>query len=262
MRTPRAPHDPPAVPATALRPDARTVFLITCEHGGNRIPAPYRHYFREHRHVLDSHRGYDPGALQLARTLASLLEGTLVTSTVSRLLVDLNRSLHHLHLHSAWIRQAPPAVRQRLVTDYYLPYRTAAEDAIAAAVSLGNRVLHLSCHSFTPVLDQVVRQADIGLLYDPGRPWEAALCREWQQQMARMLPGLHIRRNYPYRGTADGFTTCLRRRFAADTYAGIEIEINQKLVTTGRHWRNCQQVLAASLHAALADFPASSGLHS
>ena len=38
-------------------------FLFTCEHGGNRIPAPYRRLFRGQRALLDSHRGYDPGAL-------------------------------------------------------------------------------------------------------------------------------------------------------------------------------------------------------
>ena len=50
-------------------------FLITCEHGGNRIPAPYRRLFRGQRALLDSHRGYDPGALVMAKALASGLRG-------------------------------------------------------------------------------------------------------------------------------------------------------------------------------------------
>src|SRR6478609_3398827 len=45
-------------------------FIITCEHGGNRIPAPYRRLFREQRALLDSHRGYDPGSLVMAKALA------------------------------------------------------------------------------------------------------------------------------------------------------------------------------------------------
>jgi len=46
-------------------------FLITCEHGGNRIPARYRPLFACHGALLASHRGYDPGALALARDFAS-----------------------------------------------------------------------------------------------------------------------------------------------------------------------------------------------
>ena len=34
--------------------------VITCEHGGNRIPAPYRDLFHAHQALLDSHRGMIP----------------------------------------------------------------------------------------------------------------------------------------------------------------------------------------------------------
>jgi len=68
-------------------------FIITCEHGGNRIPASYRQLFRGQRALLDSHRGYDPGALVMATTLAGTFRAPLVASTTSRLLIDLNRSM-------------------------------------------------------------------------------------------------------------------------------------------------------------------------
>ena len=67
--------------------------VVTCEHGGNRIPAPYRDLFHAHDALLDSHLGYDLGALNLARALAKAFAAPLVASTVSRLLVDLNRSI-------------------------------------------------------------------------------------------------------------------------------------------------------------------------
>ena len=38
--------------------------VISCEHGGNRIPARYREWFTRHRALLASHRGFDPGALR------------------------------------------------------------------------------------------------------------------------------------------------------------------------------------------------------
>ena len=40
--------------------------VITCEHGGNRIPVRYRGLFKVKKAVLLSHRGYDIGALSLA----------------------------------------------------------------------------------------------------------------------------------------------------------------------------------------------------
>ncbi|MBY0441989.1 MAG: hypothetical protein K2Q25_07615 [Mycobacteriaceae bacterium] len=46
-------------------------FIITCEHSGKRIPAPYRQLFNGQQALLNSHRGYDLGALIKAKTLAS-----------------------------------------------------------------------------------------------------------------------------------------------------------------------------------------------
>ena len=40
----------------------RPGLVITCEHGGNHIPGAYRHLFQGQEAVLQSHRGFDPGA--------------------------------------------------------------------------------------------------------------------------------------------------------------------------------------------------------
>jgi hypothetical protein len=47
------------------------------------------------------------------------------------------------------------------------------------------------------------------------------------------LPGFRIRRNNPYRGASDGLATALRKKFGMRQYAGIEIEINQKILCGG-----------------------------
>lgn len=213
-------------------------FLITCEHGGNRIPPRYRHLFARFEALLQTHRGYDAGALALARELAKALAAPLFVSTTSRLLVDLNRSIGHPRLYSEATRHAPVAVRRDMMERQYLPYRNKVEADIAAAIAHGSRVIHVSSHSFTPVLDGEVRTADIGLLYDPTRLGEAELCLRWQKQLKALAPELKMRRNYPYAGRSDGFTAYLRRRFPADVYIGIELEMNQKHVFHGgHHWR-------------------------
>ena len=66
---------------------AGAFLLVTCEHGGNRVPKRYRRLFAGWESVLASHRGYDPGALTLARELARAFDAPLVASTVTRLLV-------------------------------------------------------------------------------------------------------------------------------------------------------------------------------
>jgi predicted N-formylglutamate amidohydrolase len=220
-------------------PAQKDFFLITCEHGGNRIPAPYRQLFPAHADVLRTHRGYDIGALRLARDMAAALRAPLHAATVSRLLIDLNRSPRNPKLFSEFTRGAPPAVRQAFRTLFHEPYRAAAQARIEEAIARGLRVIHVSCHSFTPELDGTVRNADIGLLYDPARGAEAALCRRWKEALKNRAPSLKTRMNYPYAGTDDGFTVALRRRFPEDRYAGIELEINQRhAAARGQHWRD------------------------
>ena len=226
-------------------------FLVTCEHGGNRIPTRYRGLFRGQAALLGTHRGYDPGALVMARQIARALHAPLVTSTVSRLLVDLNRSIGHPKIFSAASRAAPVAVRAKIVEQHYLPYREEVERLVRRSVSRGRRVIHISSHSFTPELDGNVRRADVGLLYHPGRSGEVALAARWKTALEEAAPELRVRRNYPYAGKGDGLTSHLRLRFSPAAYVGIELEVNQKIVfAAGRRWTRLRVVLVEALLAA------------
>ena len=227
--------------------------VITCEHGGNRIPSLYRDLFRDHQALLDTHRGFDPGALIMARTLATAFAAPLAASTVSRLLVDLNRSAGHPNLHYEVIRNAPSEFRQKVLKHYYQPYRAQAERLVRQAIVDHGQVIHLSSHSFTPELDGEVRNADIGLLYDPVRPGEADLCKRWKAALKVCAPHLKVRRNYPYAGKSDGLTAWFRQRLPPGAYVGIELEINQKhVIRASRHWTELRKVIVESLCRALA----------
>lgn len=231
------------------RPDH---ILITCEHGGKRIPPRYRSLFAGFEVLLQTHRGYDPGALTLARQMARALAAPLFVSTTSRLLIDLNRSIGHPRLYAEATRNAPASIRREILEQHYLPYRNQVEAHIATKIAQGSRVIHLSSHSFTPVLDGEVRNADIGLLYDPARPGEAELCRRWQACLKTSAPEWRVRRNYPYTGKSDGFTAYLRRCFPADVYVGVELEINQKQVYKGgRQWHALRSQVIESLCQAM-----------
>ena len=205
-----------------------TCLIVTCEHGGNDIPADFASLFDGFRETLDSHRGYDPGAIGLARHIADILDVPLFAATVSRLLIDCNRSLHNRTLFSPVTRSLFGTQREAIIERFYLPFRQPVEKFVEGHIREGRRVLHLSVHTFTPVIDGVLRRGDIGLLYDPARTGERELCLDWQLRLRMLLPDLVIRRNYPYRGTSDGFVSMFRKRYGPEHYLGCELEVNQK----------------------------------
>lgn len=222
--------------------------VITCEHGGNSIPSAYRSLFVGADDVLASHRGYDPGALELAERLAQSIDAPLFYSTTSRLLVELNRSLRHPSLFSFYTRELSSERQAQVIEQHWRPYRTEVETELARLIASGRKVLHLSAHSFTPELNGEVRRADIGLLYDPRRTHESAFCASWRERLRVLDSSLIVRRNYPYLGTADGFTTALRQQFGDDSYSGIELEVNQKWpLAGGPEWQRLQAILIESL---------------
>lgn len=209
----------------------RPFLIITCEHGGNRVPPEYKAILRPYARLLSTHRGWDIGSLDLAKVLAEATGAPLYYSVTTRLLVDLNRSMGHPRLFSEITRNLDVSVRQAILEEHYRPYREDVEAAIQAAIDQSGRVVHLSIHTFTPVLNGKVRKTDIGLLYDPRRNGETAFCDRWAEGIRERDASLVVRRNYPYRGVSDGFVTHLRRRFPARRYIGVELEVNQRFTT-------------------------------
>ena len=213
-------------------------FLITCEHGGNRIPAPYRRLFRGQRALLDSHRGYDPGALVMARALAVVVRraaGGLDHQPPAGRPQPLDRS-------PATLLDGDPrgaGGRARADRRAALPARTAcgSKRLVAQAVARGGASSTFRRTASPPELDGNVRRADVGLLYDPGRRGEVELCARWKTSLAG--PAL--------RSCGCAATTRTRARRRADlapapplrsaAYVGIELEINQRIVLAGgRPW--------------------------
>jgi predicted N-formylglutamate amidohydrolase len=226
--------------------------LVSCEHGGNRVPKRYAPLFATAADVLATHRGYDLGALEVARAFGRRLGVTPFASTTTRLVVDLNRSPGNRNVFSAYTRRLTPAERGAALAAHYWPYRKAVEDAVAKAVVAGETVLHVSAHSFTPQLRGKTRNCDVGFLYDPKRRGEVRFVEAWHAALRAAAPELVLRRNYPYSGVSDALVTHLRRRYGQRGYVGLELEVNQKHVGSGR-WRGLVAVLAATLAAAAAE---------
>jgi predicted N-formylglutamate amidohydrolase len=220
------------------------LLLITCEHAGSRVPRAYAHVLRGA--PLASHRGWDPGALPLARRIARRLRVPVHAVLWSRLLVESNRSIENPRIWSRWTARLPRDERERLLERYWWPHRREVEHEVRRAAGSGRRVVHVAVHTFTPVLAGEVRRADVGLLYDSARKQERAFCLRWRRCLRELDPTLRVRLNYPYRGTADGLPTWLRRRFPSAGYLGIELEVNQALLR-GRRRGAVEDVVTESL---------------
>lgn len=206
--------------------------IITCEHAGNVIPAAFENLFYKAKETLSTHRGWDIGALSIAQYIAKELQAPLFYEETSRLLIEMNRSLDHSALFSEYTSTLDKTTRLQLIEDLYLPYRSRVISAIKALTEQNQIALHLSIHTFTPILGQEVRKTDIGLLFDPERTAELNFSEKLRNFLKENLHRMQIDFNSPYLGTDDGFTTFLRKEFPAKQYIGIEVEVNQKYIGT------------------------------
>src|SRR5690606_13788729 len=136
--------------------------------------------------------------------------------------------------------------KAEIIRTLYMPHR----QAIQSALRTRGTVWHIASHSFTPVMDGEVRNCDIGLLYDPRSELETRLNKQWAEHLRAR--GWTVRRNYPYRGIADGLTTALRKSQRRGFYAGTELEVNQGLLETAA-MSELRRDLALSLSEVLAD---------
>lgn len=201
--------------------------ILSCEHASNRVPARLMPLFQAQPDILQTHRGYDLGIAALAQKLAGRLEVGLHEYPLTRLLVDPNRCLAK-NLFSEFSERLLDTQKTELLETYYHPYQQHLADAVADLMSRGRPVLHLSLHSFTPVLKGRRRNADMGILYDPSHPFEKYFALNLQRQLQQKP--LKVRRNYPYRGRDDGLTRRFRSQWSPRRYLGLELEFNQQLL--------------------------------
>lgn len=222
--------------------------IFTCEHAGNEVPEEYQAHFHGHAEILASHRGWDPGAWPLATYLAKRLNAPLFGCFTSRLLIEANRSLEHEQLFSEFTSQLSSLEKEKLIQNIYKPYREGVHTTIE---NTPKPLVHLSIHSFTSIWNNLERKTDIGILFDPDRNSELFFSQKLHEQLILQLPTFQIHFNEPYKGTDDGFTTWLRKKYKVADYSGIEIEINQKFVSNPSQ---IEEALVNSIKVTMAEF--------
>jgi len=197
--------------------------VVTCEHATSYIPDDLKDRMNIPEDI-EEHRVFDKGALGSAKAFAGVFSAEVHQFSVSRLLIDANRSIKNKNIFSQYAQNLTESERMQVLKDLYLPFRL----NILHLIEKHTETIHISFHSFTPIFNGVSRDFEIGILYDPSRKQEADLSRGIVKHLAKQT-NMKIFSNRPYKGTADGHTTALRREFPSERYIGIEIEMSQKL---------------------------------
>lgn len=220
-----------------------TVLLISCEHGSNKVPAKYMHLFGEKKLLLKTPQAYEVGALKIAEFIQDKLNCDLVTAKVSRLLIDCDHGLHHRNCFSKYSKKLSLEEKGELIDTYYHPYHNTIKKKIIAHIEKEQQVLHLSIHTFQPILKRILLNTAVGVLYHPHRHAEKEVSRIIHSLLLQQTPSYKTRMNYPFSGKNDFVLQSFRKQFEEKDYLGIKLDINQALLSSDAELEQMSDVL-------------------
>ncbi len=176
-------------------------FVIVCDHASNRIPEKYGTLGLSQIERV-SHIAWDPGALSVSRALSQQLDAPLVQSTVSRLIIDCNRSLDAPDLiwtlseatRIAANENLDPDERDFRIAHFHRPYHASIETLLEARRHAGQETILVCMHSFTPVYHGVPRPWPIGLIHGLDQRYTQVL----YEALKANDPDLNVGWNEPY----------------------------------------------------------------
>ena len=132
--------------------------VITCEHASNAVPDFVVRAFK-----IAGLAGIPKDTLY-RRLVRTMRPDFYLAGKFSRLVADLNRSESSRDFFSAYTRDLPDNVKEH-IRKLWLQHHNKVEHFVAkhiAGHSKGLHVIHLGIHSFTPILNNVIRNADVG----------------------------------------------------------------------------------------------------
>lgn len=246
------PADPP--PYIIYNDSGKAPVLLVADHAGREIPQALQQLGLDPE-SMDLHIAWDIGSADLARGLADLLDAPLILGAYSRLLIDLNRqpddataippiSDGTLIPGNAIVDEQQKTTR---ITSFFQPYHAAISERLDQFQAAGITPAFLSIHTCTPVFNQLHRPWHIGVMWDK----DPRIAIPMLQQLNQM-EGLCIGDNQPYSGRhPHDFTIDFHAERRGIPYVGIEVR--QDLVGDGAGCTKWAGVLAAALHAPLAE---------
>ncbi|MCB1487324.1 MAG: N-formylglutamate amidohydrolase [Bauldia sp.] len=219
-------------PEVIENPDGAGAFVIVCDHASNTVPFSYDLALPPD--AINSHIGWDPGALPVARDLSERLDAPLLWPDISRLVIDCNRpaSAPDLIVTEGEGRPVPgnralpePEREKRLAT-IHTPYHAAIDAMIDRRLSAGLATSLIAIHSFTPTWHGAPRPWQIGIVFDEDRRLSAPLI-----DMLSADATLTVGVNEPY-SPADRVYYTMARHGSARGLPAVMIEIRNDLIAT------------------------------
>ncbi|MEZ4227292.1 MAG: N-formylglutamate amidohydrolase [Polyangiaceae bacterium] len=218
--------------------------VLTCEHASERLPEPWE-WPEADRWLVGTHWAYDIGASDLTREVAVALGAPAVLARFSRLLVDPNRPRDSDTLFRAQAEGRSVALNAHLSTGEQQTRLRRLYDAFHARVHevmvSARAEIVLAMHTFTPEYEGIVRQLEVGVLFDR----DEALALRVRDELAST--GLAVGLNEPYSGRQG-------MMYSADLHASrhgclaVELEVRQDLAVEAVVRRR----IVEALHRALA----------
>lgn len=202
-------------------PDAPVV--LSCEHASPRMPEPFS-WHPDDAHLAGTHWAYDLGARAFTLELAHELSANAVLSRFTRLLVDPNRELGQPDLFRRVADNRPVQLNAQIeeheralrIERYYRPFHEALDVAVARC----RAPLLLSIHSFTPNYEGVVRDVEVGVLFNR----EEEHGRAMLEALSRQLPA--VAENEPWSGK-QGLIYSAESHAERSGRVALELEVRQ-----------------------------------
>lgn len=208
-------------------------FVFVCEHASQFVPDEYGDLGLSEAE-RNSHIGWDPGAYDLAFHLAQRFDAPLISSKISRLVLDCNRDLDSPTLVPEKSEAAAiPAnlgisadEKARRIAQIHQPFHARLSEVIEVKTSTEmSRPALVSIHSFTPVFNGNIRLTECGFLH--GRSDTLArTCAELGSRDGRYVTHL----NQPY-SSADGVLYTIDRHGSTNGMPNVMIEVRNDLLT-------------------------------
>lgn len=243
------PDDPE--PVICLNPRGRSPFILTGDHAGCAIPARLGTLGLEEED-LSRHIALDTGVAELGAAMSERLDAVFLAQAYSRLVIDCNRAPSSAEAILA-IADATPVpgnagltglARELRVNEIHAPYHARLAAEIQARCRPGTPVVLIALHSFTPVLGEVVRPWDVGILHAGGNE---SFSRRLLDAFARE-PGLRVGDNQPYHMDDTDYSIPCHAFGSTLDYA--EIEVRQDHIADGPGQRHWSELLCMALEEA------------
>jgi predicted N-formylglutamate amidohydrolase len=246
--------DEPAAFSVLDCPAPRYPVLLVCDHASARIPRSLQQLGLADE-VLVQHIASDIGAADVVRALHEKLQVPAVLTNYSRLVIDCNRPVAHMHSISEISdevvvpgnQKLSPAERALRFAEVFKPYHQAIAEQLAMLAEADAAPVVIAIHSFTPLFAGFKRPWHCGILWDKDPrlavPMLAAL---------RALQAFEVGDNEPYSGRHP-------EDYTIDTHAEavglphVAIELRQDLIAHAAGAEQWGGILAAVVKPLLAD---------